>query len=366
MDATPTISVYPFATITAFFRLVCYVLVFLTAIRNYQVHKRQPFLVVVLVGLGIFEAAYGILQYTTGFPYIFLYKKSFVGPEATGTYINRNHYAGLLAMCLPFLAARTLRQLETGEGGMGFLRKIVLAPQSPRLMLDAFGFCTVLVGLLFSLSRAGIAAGFLGLCVTGAVMLQKRRRSALGLLIAAILLTGSYAAWIGLGPLASRVSQAGGIVSDAELRMAIWRDTFKLIYDSPLLGTGLGTYEFSSLHYQSALLSTRYEHAHNDVLETAADLGIPLALVVWMALVVLLISLCRKAPRLHHSSDRVLASGCAGAITAILLHSLFDFNLQIPANALVFAWICGSASALVHRRSQRSNKSTTIDVTTEG
>jgi len=62
----------------------------------------------------------------------------------------------------------------------------------------------------------------------------------------------------------------------------------------------------------------------------------------------------RKAAHLRQSSDRVLAAGSAGALAAILLHSLADFNLQIPANAMIFSWIAGSALALIHR-SRESN-----------
>ena len=38
---------------------------------------------------------------------------------------------------------------------------------------------------------------------------------------------------------------------------------------------------------------------------------------------------------------RYLAVAGAGALAAILLHSLADFNLYIPANAMLLAWIAG-------------------------
>jgi hypothetical protein len=41
--------------------------------------------------------------------------------------------------------------------------------------------------------------------------------------------------------------------------------------------------------------------------------------------------------------ERIVALGCAGSIVAILLHSFADFNLHIPANALLFSAILGLA-----------------------
>jgi hypothetical protein len=41
-----------------------------------------------------------------------------------------------------------------------------------------------------------------------------------------------------------------------------------------------------------------------------------------------------------------MALGCLGSIAAILLHSLTDFNLYIPANALMFSLILGSAASI--------------------
>lgn len=47
--------------------------------------------------------------------------------------------------------------------------------------------------------------------------------------------------------------------------------------------------------------------------------------------------------------DKALSLGCIGNIAAILVHSLADFNLYIPANALMFAIILGHR--MVHRAS---------------
>src|SRR5213076_689076 len=45
-------------------------------------------------------------------------------------------------------------------------------------------------------------------------------------------------------------------------------------------------------------------------------------------------------------NTRALGWGCTGAMAAIGLHSVGDFNMHIPANALLLAWIAGMAAAL--------------------
>ena len=132
-------------------------------------------------------------------------------------------------------------------------------------------------------------------------------------------------------------------------RVPIWRDTRSLIGDHPWLGTGLGSYRWAIFHYQSHALHSQYEHAHNDYMEFAADVGIPVSVLLFGSLWILAGRVGRRALQLEHSHDRVLATGCAGAMAAILTHEIVDFNLQIPANALLFAWIAGSAAALVQK-----------------
>jgi hypothetical protein len=39
---------------------------------------------------------------------------------------------------------------------------------------------------------------------------------------------------------------------------------------------------------------------------------------------------------------RYSAVACTGALAAILLYSLADFNLYIPANAMLLEWIAGT------------------------
>ena len=345
---TPTLSVYTYETQGALLRLVCCVLVFLLAYHVTSVRGRATFMASVLLGLALFESAYGIVQYLTGWHYIFFFKKLHYVDEATGTYINRNHFAGMLEMGLPFLMARILLPSDShGAKGRSRWVQLIASPLSSRFLRDVVLAAVILLALIFSKSRMGIAGGMAGIMVVGAIALfrDRRRRTWLSMVVI-LLVAGLYASWIGLDPVFSRfqvLEQAGALEQD---RLPIWRDTIAVIRDYPWFGTGLGTFTWSSLHYQTHLLNLRYVHAHNDYLEFAADIGIPLALLLFAGLWTLVAKIAKKAVQFERTHQRVVAAGCAGALAALLIHGLADFNLQIPANAYLFSWIAGTAAAL--------------------
>jgi O-antigen ligase len=119
-----------------------------------------------------------------------------------------------------------------------------------------------------------------------------------------------------------------------------------LIEGHPLLGSGLGTFPVAFTAVQSTFLGKFVNHAHNDYLEIANDLGIPVAILLFASIVMLFARLARRMVSADVRFERAVALGCMGSIAAILLHSLTDFNLYIPANALLFSLVLGLASAM--------------------
>ncbi|GAH61940.1 unnamed protein product [marine sediment metagenome] len=108
-----------------------------------------------------------------------------------------------------------------------------------------------------------------------------------------------------------------------------------MIQDYPVLGIGPGTFAFIFTQYQPPGLTSHYTMAHNDYLHFTSEVGLPLiAIIVWM-----IIALYRKGFRKLKNPSRLVRGitlGSMSGITAILVHSISDFNLHIPANALLF------------------------------
>jgi O-antigen ligase len=132
-------------------------------------------------------------------------------------------------------------------------------------------------------------------------------------------------------------------------RFSIWRDAVKLIERHPALGTGLGTFPVAFTSVQTSFLGQFVNHAHNDYVELASDVGVPAALMLFATFVFILVRAARAFLHGAGNFDRAIALGCVGSIVAILLHSLTDFNSYMPANALVFSVVLGLAISTQQR-----------------
>jgi putative inorganic carbon (HCO3(-)) transporter len=117
------------------------------------------------------------------------------------------------------------------------------------------------------------------------------------------------------------------------------------LQDYSLTGTGLGTFYSSYIPYKGDDVRGYYDHAHNDILEFATTLGLigyaPLVLLLLSSLIVAIQTLYKRRDQLAKGAAFAASMG----IISLLIHSAVDFNLHIPANAMIFmvilalAWI---------------------------
>ena len=103
----------------------------------------------------------------------------------------------------------------------------------------------------------------------------------------------------------------------------------------------MGTFHVVYRQYQTSVVNNLVEHAHNDYLEFASDTGIIGAALFFIPILYLLGRMIFAFLDDHRSYRRSVTLGCIGSTLALLLHSVADFNLHIPANALTFAVILG-------------------------
>jgi len=150
----------PHQTVSHLLLLATYLTVFFLTLVLCRDHKAKKRLVFALVSLAVFEALYGLIQYLTGWQQIFTYVKKYYLEEATGTYINRNHFAGFLEMILPFAVVLALRGaallFKNTSSGTATLRKIASRSELLSLVLWLFLATLLFVALVLSRSRMGI------------------------------------------------------------------------------------------------------------------------------------------------------------------------------------------------------------------
>jgi O-antigen ligase len=314
-------------------------------------------LVFALVSLGVFEAGYGLIQYLTGWQQIFTFMKKYYLEDATGTYINRNHFAGFLEMILPFAVVLALRWAEllfdSVSGGALTLRKIVSRTELVSLVFWLFLAILLFAALVLSRSRMGIVSSLVSLVAILALTGTSSSRVGTRAAVAALFFVGvlGLIVWIGSDPVMTRFETLGQEYNlGGQNRISIWRDTLGLIRRHPLLGTGLGSFSMVYPLVQTAFLTLLVEHAHCDYLEVASELGLPGALLVFGSIFWVFAQTVRQYRKAEEHFDKAVSLGSIGSIAAILVHSLADFNLYIPANALVFTIVLAMARSSAYPR----------------
>jgi O-antigen ligase len=135
-------------------------------------------------------------------------------------------------------------------------------------------------------------------------------------------------------------------------RVQLWRETLHLARDYPLFGCGLGSYESAFTRYKESAPMSIDDYAHNDYVQLLAEGGI-----IGVALMLMIVGrVLRRASRAFTlasgAADRYLALACIGSLSAIMLHSVVDFSLHIPSDAMILAWICAILCSIRSTRVQ--------------
>jgi len=326
-------------------RWLAYVCVFSVAFLLGQDRRARQRLVLGLLVLGFLESVYGLVQYLAGLPYVLAWRNVFYADRATGTYVNANHFAGLLEMVLPLGLGVVFYGIERFRTGQRDFETIRLdSEQAPRLVFYFFISLFLFLGILFSRSRMGTFSALAAVVFVILLWASASWRRAKAVPVLAVFLLGalSLGLWLGLEPVIERYQAAE---QDVLVRLALWKDAVALIQARPLLGSGLGTFATTYTQQQTTVLTRYVDHAHNDYLEFAAELGLLGAALLFGLTVFALARMISAFYQAERSRDRFVLLGCAGGVLAILFHSLTDFNLQIPSNALVFAAILGLGTA---------------------
>jgi O-antigen ligase len=344
------LSLYPAATWRAALRFAGFLVVALASADLAVRSRGRRWLVGALAAAGGFQAMYGLAEFVTGRQQIFGYVKKHYTDVATGTFINRNHFAGYLEMTLPIamaLAAAAVSRLrrEAGAGpGVPDGRAARLARVSGRSLFAAampFLLCLVmLAALVCSRSRGGIASALAATAVV-AVAAAWRGRGRSFAVAAAVALAG-FALVLGqsgAGPLVERFSRSLESLRGPYGRMEMWSQAAAVAGRFPAFGVGVGAFPYVFPMFRTAGEGVGLAHAHNDYLEIAAETGVAGGLLLAAGLGAAIVA----AARAGRGRADLSLPGCAAAagVLAIALHSLADFNLAIPANSLTVAALCG-------------------------
>jgi O-antigen ligase len=329
------VSLDPHATLQASLKTFSYLCLFMLVIAFITSEKRIRTLLLCFFFCGLFQAAYGGLMTLSGIEYIFFMEKyAYIG-KATGTFINRNHFANYLIICIAAGTAILLIDLSIKKSS-SFKQFIVTTLQfilSTKMLLR-IGLAISVVGIVLSQSRMGNTAFFVSLTVSGTLWIILTRRISknailflISIIIIDLLIVGK---WFGFEKVQQRLQSTS---LQAETRDEVIRDTLLYIDDHLLMGTGGGSYYSVYPNYQSDDVKRFYRHTHNDYLQFLSEYGIIGSLFI--GLFVLSTLYTAFTTMLKRKNKTMQAASFSGTMifVALIMHSHVDFNLQIMANA---------------------------------
>jgi len=358
----PSLSLDVYATRQAALQTLAYLLFFCLTLLLVNDKPRIKLLAQVIILGGVFQAAYGSIMTLSGLEYGFFIDKQGTG-VATGTFINRNHLAGYLEMCLAAGVGLMLAELSNNsaaswrDSARRLLRTLLGNKARVRLAL-----VVMVTGLVLTRSRMGNIAFFASLTSVGCFYLLAVRKLSgrtiaffASLLVIDLLVVGNF---FGIDKVAERIQQTS---IDSEDRENTNRDALVMLQDFPLTGIGAGSFYAVYPMYTGAATAPGFtRHAHNDYLQFACEFGLVFAGVLGAAVLASLWTAIRAQLKRRDRLLQGMGFAATMAIVALLIHSAVDFNLQIPANAAMFVvmlalgWVCRYWDPLAFARGGRA------------
>lgn len=332
------LSLAPWATVQAAASAVTTAAIALVTMRIAATRTGLPAL------LGLFTVTCGVLALLglageSGAPEkVLLLRDNTGGGDAYGPYVNSNHFALGIELCLP--AALVLLAVS--------LRNVRL-PGAARQRAAVTGLAAAVIAsvacaaMLRSGSRGGVLFLAAGLLLTTPLWFGPRSAvrwrwltTALAVLTATVVLAWSRLHDLRDGFSALFVLEGAG----GNTRWDIWAATWRLFERSPIVGSGLGSYRHVIGLDKPATGTAVLEHAHNDWLEWLATAGLPGGVALALLVMVLASVLRPSSVRRLRFEIRYALAGAAAALVVAGLHECIGFGLQTPLNRYLLAvWI---------------------------
>lgn len=313
-------------------------------------------LLAAIVVAGAAVVAIGLAQVASGASNVYWYFES-PGMATSGPFAMHSHYAEFLNIAVGCaIGLLLLRASERALGRPVEAHELFHLGHKPITVerLLAF-FCVIAaIGVVLSTSRNGLMSMVVAAGVTAALLHGGRRVEGIGwtMVIGAGLALAALLT-LGVDPIIRELEDTFAEPEDAlSTRLALVRDTSSMVAAFPVFGAGLGAYWVAFPAFDTSLRSGTAEHAENQYMEVAAELGL---LGILLALAFALIvggGVIRKLLSSSSLSNVGLAAVAFG-LTAIAFHSLTDFGLEIPAVGLTVALLCGAAIGRAQGRSSR-------------
>ena len=318
------VTAYRYATLISSLQYLAYGILLFVTIQSLTGEKSAKAILWALTVFGFGVAVFAIAQDLTSNGKIYWFRTLHNGGSLFGPYVNHDHYAGLMEMLAPIPLVLSLGSLFRGG----------------KRALVAFAGIVMAGTIVLSQSRAGTASflmqmGFLLVLLVG----RKKNGRIAATLGAVCLMVLAFVVWLGTAPLWHHFTEL-----QDWMRLAMTKDGLRMFWHKPVLGWGLGTFTTVYPRYRSFYTNLFVNAAHNDYVQALVETGmVGFAAIVWFIMEVYRTGLT-NVQGWNRNCSRALGLSALVGCTGLLVHSFFDFNLQIPANACMFYFLCAVAT----------------------
>lgn len=308
--------------------VLIYGCLFFAIVNNLSRQESTQIIAITLLCLGAIISVYALYQFLAKSTFV-LWTPQYPGyrGRGSGTYICPNHMAGLLEMILPLGLAYTL------TGRFSATTKVFLG----------YASLMVFAGIAVSVSRgAWLATGFGLLFFFGWILRQHGQRLA-ALVLVLLLVGGSVFFAKKLAVLQRRIGVSSAETKVDAVRLELWKPAWQMWQEHRWWGVGPAQFDQRFRVYRPDDIQMRPLYAHNDYLNTLADWGAVGMGLIGLTVVLLGVGVAQSWKYVQRSNDistkrsnrSAFVLGAAAGLLAMLAHSVVDFNMHIPANAVV-------------------------------
>ncbi len=316
---------------------------FFAALNNLRGQEEISAVSGTLIVLGTGIACYAVAQMMHHSNHVWNQISPYTG-RASGTYISPNNLSCLLAMLLPLALAYLL------VGKVHIVTRILLI----------YAALAMAAGLAVTFSRGGWLAAAAGIFLLLGILLgHGNHRLKAVLLLVVLLAGGGFMISHYLSKTVTYMRRVetpegnGGLVmidASAGSRLLLWQAAGRMWADNPWFGVGPAHYDYRFREYRPEAMQGRPDRVHNDYLNLLADWGTVGGVIVLAGLGFFVGWLKKTWPHVRReendfgtgqSNRFAFFLGATGGLAALAVHSLMDFNLHVPANALVGVTLLG-------------------------
>lgn len=333
-----------------FLKILVYAALFLLVVNNLHKQETTQLVSLLLLAVATLLSLYAVYQWVGHSEYVWHFRKpaQYMG-RGSGSYICPNHLAGFLELVAPLGIAFLF------AGRYNYTFKVFLG----------YGCIVILAGIAVTMSRGGWLAIGAALALFFLLLLRKRQYRIPALAALLLLVATATIVYQKSDKLQTRLQKMreGGSAAFIGTRPAIWKAAWKMWRDNKIWGVGPGHFDYRFPKYRPQEIQARPGRVHNDYLNLLVDWGIIGASLAGIGGLLLVGGLIQTQKYVNRASKDIGANrnsnrsafllGSLCSALALSVHSFFDFNLHVPANAAVAVVILALAASHLRFTSAR-------------